>query len=93
MATSRIIFNVPASVKKRALARAKREGITLTQLLTTAAGAYAAGNLELSHPELYATPAAIRRFNTIAREAKEGKNMSPAFSNADDARRWLESAR
>lgn len=87
--TTKIIFNVPVSIKKKAASRAKREGTTLTGFLNASVRAYVEGTLEVSHPELRATPKAIARFKKIAKEARNEKNLSPVFNSAEEMMAWI----
>lgn len=80
MNTTKVIFNIPPSLKKAAAKRAKRERITLTGFLNAAIRAYVEGELELPHPELRATAKAIARIKKISADANKGINVSGPFT-------------
>jgi hypothetical protein len=71
---------MPTALKKAAQRRVERENITLTEFLNTATHAYVRGELDISHPEIYATPKAIARIKKIIRDAEQGKNVSGPFT-------------
>jgi hypothetical protein len=78
MSTSKVIFNIPTSVKKAASKRAEREGLTLTAVLTQAAQAYGEGRIGIEVVETRSLrPAAARRLRTALREVHAGKYTGP----------------
>lgn len=90
--TSQIIFKIEKKLKDRAMKKAQGEGIALASVLKLATQAYIKGDLDV---ELVARPklnAKTRReLMAIDKDIKAGKNISPAFSNIDDAIAYLKS--
>jgi hypothetical protein len=81
MATTRVIFNIPASLKKRAMARAKREGTTLTTIFTQAARAYGAGELDIEVvDERPLRPAVARAVKKAIEEAERGEDVDGPYT-------------
>lgn len=88
-AITKVIFNMPVTLKVAAQKRARTQGITLTEFLNAATQAFVKGDIDMSVPELRATPQALRRIQRRRADARAGKNLSPAFSSGKDVARWL----
>jgi hypothetical protein len=84
MQTTRVIFNIPIAVKSSAVKRAKREGLTLTTLLTQATRAYGAGELDMQAVDTRPLrPSVIRAIKKAAADAERGINVSGPFTLAE----------
>lgn len=88
-AITKVIFNMPVTLKVAAQKRARTQGITLTEFLNAATKAFVKGDMDMSAPELRATPQAIRRAQKRRADARVGKNLTPAFSSGKEVARWL----
>ena len=85
MNTSKVIFNIPTTIKKAATKRAEREGLTLTAVLTQAAQAYGEGRIGIEVVETRPLrPEAARRLRASLREVEAGKYAGP-FSAKESA--------
>ena len=90
MSTSKVIFNIPTKVKKAATQRAENEGLTLTSVLTQAAQAYGEGRISVAVVETpRLRPEVARRLDRAVDDYYKGRNISPVFTNATDAMRWI----
>jgi hypothetical protein len=87
--TTKIIFNIPVPVKNAAMRRAKREGITLSNVLAHAARAYGKGELHIDIVDRPLRPSVSRALRKASEEARRGVNVSPKFTKMEDAIRWL----
>jgi hypothetical protein len=91
--TSQVIFTVDKALKDRAMKKAKAEGIPFAAVLKLATKSYVEGSLSVrlfeEDPPLH--PAAAKRLGKAVKDARAGKNLSPSFSNAKDAIRFLKS--
>lgn len=88
-AITKVIFNMPVSLKVAVQKRARVQGITLTDFLNAAAQAFVKGDIDMSAPELRATPQALRRIQKRRADARAGKNLSPVFNSGKEVARWL----
>lgn len=86
---TKVIFNLPMTVKKAAARRAKSEGMTLSAVLQRSAAAYSTGEISI-HATEKLRPAVVRSLKKASEDYKRGINMSPAFDNAEDAHAYLE---
>ena len=90
MLTTKVIFNIPRNVKEAAVRRAKREGVTLSTVLSQAARAYGSGVLDVEAVDARPLkPAVMRELKRMIADANRGKSLSPLFTNAADAAKWL----
>ena len=81
MNTTKVIFNIPTSVKNAAAKRAKREGLTLTALFAQAARAYGAGELNIQAIDTRPLrPSVARAIKKAIEDAEKGKNVSGPFT-------------
>lgn len=91
--TSQVIFKIDKKLKDQAMKKAQSEGISFTSVLKMATKAFVEGHITLG------LIGSEERFNTKTRkEIKEalndvaqGKNISPRFSTAEDAMKYLQS--
>ena len=88
--STRIIFNADAKVKAKAMANAKKQGITISDYLNFALVEFAEGKKKLEIVE-QVNDKTLKRLKSAYREAKAGKGLSPVFTNAKDALAWLHS--
>lgn len=86
--TTKVIFNVDAKVKARAMANAKKQGITISDYLGFALAEFADGKKKLEIVE-QVNEKTLRSIKRAVADAKAGRNTSPAFTNAKDALAWL----
>jgi hypothetical protein len=90
--TTQFMFKIEPKLKKAAMKKAKEQGTTFSSVLNFAANAFVDGQLNIGlivNEELNS-----RTKKMLARELKnirEGKNMSPEFTNAKDAIAYLKS--
>ena len=88
--TNKMIFNVDSKIKERAMRQAQQDGVPFSIILKLATKAYAEGKLRLSISD-------VPSFNEVTRkeikqaleDIKKGKNLSPAFTKAEDAIAYL----
>ena len=92
--TSQVIFKVDIRLKAQALKKARKEGIAFASVLKLATKAYVDGALEVqlvAQPRLNAKTR--RELRGISKDIRQGKNLSPAFDNAQSAIAFLKSFR
>ncbi|MDZ4221366.1 MAG: hypothetical protein U1C18_00660 [Patescibacteria group bacterium] len=89
---SQIVFNIDAKLKEKAMRRARKAGMPFSSVLKFAAAAYAEGRLDVGMAEPERFNAKTRKeIEEALEDAKHGRNISPAFDNADDAIAYLKS--
>jgi len=87
---SQIVFTLDSKIKAKAMKRAKSVGIPLASYLRQAAEDFAEGKTSMAIVRSEIPNAKTARELRAAREdIKKGKNMSPAFTTAEDALSWL----
>jgi antitoxin component of RelBE/YafQ-DinJ toxin-antitoxin module len=88
---TQVVFTIDPTVKAQAMKRAKREGVPFASVLKLATKAYAQGRfaVDIAPPERFNEKTA-REIRAASKDIDQGKNLSPAFSNMDDAISWLE---
>ena len=87
---TQVIFKIDKKLKEKAMAKAQHEGIAFASVFKLATKAFVDGDLKL---ELIGS----KKFNAkTAREVKntlkdiyQGKNLSPGFTSAKDAIKFL----
>jgi antitoxin component of RelBE/YafQ-DinJ toxin-antitoxin module len=92
--TTQIAFKIKEDVKKAAMRRANTEGITLSSFLKMAVKSFADGRFKLDitdNSEIF-NEATRKELLEIDKDVRENKNLSPAFSNAKDAIKYLKNA-
>jgi len=91
---TQVSFKTNLKLKKQALEKAEREGITLKALLTMAMKAYVDGLFELGIKQKGETPSPflIKAIEEAEKEYQQGM-MSPIFHTAEDAVAWLKNKR
>lgn len=86
--TTRVIFNTDPKIKARAMANAKKQGITLSQYLNVALAEFAEGTKKVEIVE-QVNEKTLQEIKKAVLDAKLGRNTSPGFDNPKDALRWL----
>lgn len=87
---SQIVFTLDSKIKAKAMKRAKSVGIPLASYLRQAAEDFAEGKTSMAIVRSELPNAKTARELRAAREdIKKGKNVSPAFTTAEDALSWL----
>ena len=86
---TKILFNIDLKVKERAQKRAARDGITLSSMLKSATRAYADDDPSFE-PALIPKKSLIRKLDKAHKDYLAGKNISPAFTNMEDAILYLD---
>lgn len=90
--TTQMVFRIDKKLKRAAQLRAKKQGITLSDLYKQATRSFVAGNLEVGItsrlPEIPNARTA-RALKSAMKDAKSGKNFSPSFNNVEDAIAYL----
>lgn len=88
--TTRVIFNADPKIKAKAMANAKKQGITISDYLNFALAEFAEGSKRVEIVE-QVNEKTLKSLKKAYKEAKAGIGLSPAFTNADEALRWLHS--
>jgi antitoxin component of RelBE/YafQ-DinJ toxin-antitoxin module len=90
--TTQFMFKIDPKIKKAAMKKAKEKGITFSAFLIFATIAFVEGRLDIG---LIVKEKPNQRTQKIIQKAKNdfrrGKNISPAFSNAKDMDKYLNS--
>jgi len=90
--TSQVIFKIDKKLKDKAMKKAQADGIAFASVLKLATQAYITGDLDVqlvTRPKLNAQTR--QELIRISKDAKAGKNISPRFSNVEDAIQYLKS--
>ena len=90
--TTQMIFRIDNKLKQAAQKRAKKQGITLSDLYQQATKSFVNGELAVTLTPTTEIPntRTARILRQIAKDVRVGKNLSPAFSTAEDAVQYLE---
>ena len=92
--TSQVAFRIDKKLKDKALKKAQNEGLPLAAVLLLATKAYVEGDLDVQLVTQRKLNAKTRReLQTISKDIRQGKNLSPPFGNAKDAIAYLKSPR
>lgn len=86
--TSQVIFRIDTKLKEQAMRRAKREGMPFSTVLKLAIKAYVEDELVIDFAPKFSAKTR-RMLDRELKEAREGKNLSPQFTNAADAIAYL----
>lgn len=90
--TTQVIFKIDKKLKHQAMKKAQGEGVPYSVVLKFATQAYVNGDLDMklvSQPRLNAKTR--RELKQTMKDIEQGKNLSPAFDNVDDAIAYLKS--
>lgn len=87
---TQVIFKIDKKLKNQAMARAQHEGIAFASVLKLATKAFVSGYLTLGlvgSEKFNAT--AGKEIKGALKDIAQGKNLSPRFSSAKEAARYL----
>lgn len=87
---TQVIFKIDKKLKNQAMAKAQDEGIALATILKLATKSYVAGHLTLGlvgSEKFNAT--AGKEIKGALKDIAQGKNLSPRFSSAKEAIKYL----
>lgn len=92
--TTQIAFKIKDNIKKAAMKRANKEGITLSAFLKTAVKSFADGRfkLDITDTSEVFNESMKKEILEIDKNIKTYKNLSPSFDNAKDAIKYLKNA-
>lgn len=87
---TQVIFKIDKKLKDRAMTKAQGEGIALASILKLATKAYVDGYLTLGlvGSEKF-NAAAGKEIKGALKDIAQGKNLSPSFSSAKSAAKFL----
>ena len=91
--TTQVIFKIDKKMKKIAQTKAKKEGISLTDLYKSATKSYIDGDLNIGliyYGTLTPNAKTGRALMKSRREIKAGKNLSPIFKNSAEMDAYLD---
>ncbi len=89
--TTKVIFNADPKIKARAMANAKKQGITISYYLNNALVEFAEGMRKVEVVE-QVNEKTLKRLKKAYKEIQAGTaDLSPTFTNAKDALKWLHS--
>lgn len=92
MSKTTINIKADTDVKKKAQKVAAELGIPLSTVINAYLHQFIRNkSVHFYVPEGELKPAAKRRLDRLAKEARAGKNLSPTFTNVEDAIAWLDS--
>jgi len=89
---TQFMFKIEPKLKKAAMKKAKEQGTTFSSVLNFATNAFVGGQLNVGivvNEEF--NPRIKKMLARELKDIKEGKNMSPEFTNAKDAIAYLKS--
>lgn len=87
---TQVVFKIDKNLKKKAMAKAKHEGIAFASILKLAAKAFVDGDLTLGliGSEKFNAKTA-REVKSALKDISQGKNISQGFTSAKDAIKFL----
>lgn len=86
--TTQVNFNIDTDLKRRAMRKADKEGVTLSFILQSATKAYVDGSINFGLVEKF-NPKAARRMRAALKDIEAGKNLAGPFYTAAEAMRYL----
>ncbi len=89
---TQVIFNLDKKLKEQAMKKAQSQGVPFGVILKLATKAFVDGDFNIglvSKEEL--NPSTRKSIEKALKDIKEGKNLSPQFTNVEDAKNWLTS--
>ena len=90
--TTQVIFTIDKKLKNKAMRKARSFGLPFSSVLNLATRAFVAGRMNIEIVEAEPFNAKTRKTLTrILKDVEQGKNLSPTFSSAKEAIRYLES--
>ncbi len=91
--TTQVIFKIDRKIKDQAMKKARGEGIAFASVLKLATKAFISGDLDIALVEKEEFNLKTRReIRQAMKDIAHGKNLSPAFNNANDAIEYLKKA-
>ena len=82
---TQVIFKIDKSLKERAMKKARAEGVPFASVLKFATKAFVDGDFSIGIVERPVLNDKTRKIlDKELKEIKEGKNLSPRFTNAKD---------
>lgn len=88
--TTQVIFKIDKKLKEKAMKKARAEGIPFSSVLTLATKSFVEGDLNVEIVQRPVLNAKTRKIlDRALMDIKEGKNLSPAFTNTKDAITYL----
>ncbi|MEK7192894.1 MAG: ribbon-helix-helix protein, CopG family [Patescibacteria group bacterium] len=83
---TQILFNIDSDIKKKVALRAKREGISVSDVFKFAAREYAEEKIDIGVIQRTEIPntRTAKRWAKIDEDIKKGKKLSPSFDNVYD---------
>ncbi len=88
---TQVIFKIDKKIKEQAQKKAKSRGTTFSNVLKMASYQFVEGDFEpVLRPREEFKPSVRRQILKSIADIKAGRNLSPAFNNADDAINYLE---
>ncbi len=89
---TQVIFKIDKKLKDKAMAKAQNEGIAFASILKLATKAFVDGDLSfgLVGSEKF-NASTSREIKRALKDISQGKNMSPSFSSAKEAIKYLKS--
>ncbi len=89
--TTQVVFKIDPKIKARAMERARQEGVPFASVLKLATRAFAEGRFSVGlNPVERFNAKTARELRAALGDVEQGKNLSPAFDNMEDAVKWLE---
>ena len=88
---TQMVFKLDNKLKQAAQQRARKQGITLSDLYKQTTESFVAGDLPVTFTPVAEIPNArtARSLRAALRDIKLGRNLSPRFDNAKDAIAYL----
>lgn len=86
---TQVVFNVDKKIKDKAMKRAKSIGVPFASYLKAATRAFADGNVGMDIVREKLNAKTRRELIAVHRDIEKGRNLSPAFSTAEDMERYL----
>jgi hypothetical protein len=89
---TQVIFNLDKKLKAQAMKKAQSQGIPFGVILKLATKAFIDGDFDIgliSKEEF--NPTTRKSIKKSLEDIKKGKNLSPQFTTAEDAMKWLNS--
>jgi len=89
---TQVIFNLDKKLKEQAMKKAQSQGLPFGAILKLATKAFVDGefNVGLVSKEEF-NPSTRKSVEKVLKDIKAGKNLSPSFSSAEDAIKYLKS--
>ena len=88
--TTQVIFKIDKKLKEKAMKKAQSQGLPFASVLKFATRAYVEGGFNIGIKEQEKFKPKVRKEITQAlADIKQGKNLSPAFDNVEDAINYL----